>query len=118
MVERITEAQADRAAKHLRETLQAGKRLTPWEQTPKSTKKKWHALALGALTVALSTEPGEAEGMVLVPREPTPEMLGAWYRYKNGHHWPGEPPPRDTSDVGAYAAMLAAAPTSEGSHHG
>jgi hypothetical protein len=45
-----------------------------------------------------------------VPVEPTPEMLGAWYRYKNGHHWPDEPPPRDTSDYGAYRAMLAAAP--------
>lgn len=45
-----------------------------------------------------------------VPKEPTLEMLGAWYRYKNGHHWPDEPPPRDTSDYGAYRAMLAAAP--------
>ncbi|RWO22803.1 hypothetical protein [Mesorhizobium sp.] len=54
----------------------------------------------------------QTEGdMVLVPREPTPEMLGAWYRYKNGHYWKGEEPPRDTSDVGAYRAMLAAVVT-------
>ena len=46
----------------------------------------------------------------LVPIDPNPEMLGAWYRYKNGHHWPDEPPPRDTSDYGAYRAMLSAAP--------
>jgi hypothetical protein len=43
----------DRAAKHLRETLQAGKRLTPWEGTPKATKKKWLALAEGTLRAAL-----------------------------------------------------------------
>lgn len=43
----------DRAAKHLRETLQAGKRLTPWEDTPKATKKKWLALAEGTLRAAL-----------------------------------------------------------------
>jgi hypothetical protein len=55
------------------------------------------------------------EGWKLVPIEPTPEMLGAWYRYKNGHHWPDEPPPRDTSDYGAYRAMLAASPNKDGS---
>jgi hypothetical protein len=48
---------------------------------------------------------------VLVPRHPTPEMLGAWYRYKSGHHFLDETAPADTSDVGAYAAMLAAAPS-------
>lgn len=55
------------------------------------------------------------EGWKLVPLEPKPEMLGAWYRYKNGHHWPDEPEPPDTSDYGAYRAMLAAAPK-EASH--
>ncbi|RWD00143.1 MAG: hypothetical protein EOS58_30650 [Mesorhizobium sp.] len=49
--------------------------------------------------------------LVQVPREPTPGMLEAWYRYKSGHHWPDEEPPADTSDVGAYKAMLAACPT-------
>src|SRR5687768_5427237 len=34
-------------------------------------------------------------GWKLVPVEPVPEMLASWYRYKNGHHWPDEPPPRD-----------------------
>lgn len=56
----------------------------------------------------------DAEGWRLVPVEPTPEMLGAWYRYKNGHRWPGEEPATDTSDVGAYRAMLAASPTGKG----
>lgn len=54
--------------------------------------------------------PAVPEGWKLVPLEPKPEMLGAWYRYKNGHHWPDEPVPPDTSDYGAYRAMLAAAP--------
>jgi len=52
-----------------------------------------------------------AEGMVLVPREPTPEMLTAMADHP---YWP-------MSRTGArehYRAMLAAAPTSEGSHHG
>lgn len=57
---------------------------------------------------ALSAPAGD--GWRLVPVEPTPEMLGAWYRYKNGHRWPGEEPARDTSDYGAYRAMLSAAP--------
>lgn len=50
-------------------------------------------------------------GLVLVPREPTPGMLGAWYRYKNGRRFAVEPPATDTSDVGAYKAMITAAPT-------
>lgn len=48
----------DRAAMYLRETLQAGKRLTPWEDTPKSTKKKWLALAEGTLRAALEARDG------------------------------------------------------------
>jgi len=44
--------QIDAAAKYLRETLQAGKRLTPWTETPNATKKKWIALAAGALAAA------------------------------------------------------------------
>lgn len=47
---------------------------------------------------------------VIVPKNPMPEMLGAWYRYKSGFHWPDEPVPPDTSDYGAYAAMIAASP--------
>ena len=48
------EAQIDAAAKYLRETMQAGKRLTPWQDTPRATKKKWLALAEGALRAALA----------------------------------------------------------------
>lgn len=47
---------------------------------------------------------------VVVPIDPTPEMLGSWYRVKNGHHYHDEPPPTDTSDYAAYRAMLASAP--------
>jgi len=54
-------------------------------------------------------EPTEAEGYVLVPINPTPEMLAAWYKIKNGFHYHDEPPPTDTSDVAAYRALLAAA---------
>lgn len=54
------------------------------------------------------------EGFALVPVEPLPEMLGAWYRYKSGYHFPNETPPPDTSDYGAYRAMIAAAPLPAG----
>jgi len=43
----------DAAAKYLRETRQAGKNLTPWGITPKATKKKWLALAEGAIRAAI-----------------------------------------------------------------
>lgn len=59
--------------------------------------------------------PGEAvaDGWVMVPREPKLEMLGAFWRVKNGHHFADEPPPTDTSDYAAYRAMIAATPTRE-----
>ncbi len=63
---------------------------------------------------ALAASPAPVgDGYVLVPKVPTPEMLGAWNRYKNGHHFHDEPPPPDTSDYGAYRAMLAAARAGE-----
>jgi hypothetical protein len=37
----------DAAGRYLRETLQSSKNLTPWDITPKATKKKWLALAEG-----------------------------------------------------------------------
>lgn len=48
----MSDEQIDAAAQYLRETLQAGKRLTPWPDTPKATKKKWIFLAAGALAAA------------------------------------------------------------------
>jgi hypothetical protein len=51
----VGERAIDAAAKYLRETNQAGKRLTPWEETPKSTKRKWLALAEGALRAAIES---------------------------------------------------------------
>ncbi|MBY3432829.1 hypothetical protein HFN89_01395 [Rhizobium laguerreae] len=50
------------------------------------------------------------QGWQLVPKEPYPEVVGAWWRYKNGFHYHDEPEPEDTSDYGAYRAMLAAMP--------
>lgn len=55
-------------------------------------------------------------GYALVPLEPTPEMIGAWYRVKNGHYFHDEPPPTDTSDYAAYRALIRAA-TSRGNAH-
>lgn len=46
------ETRIDAAARHLRETLQAGKRLTPWNVTPPATKRKWLKLAEGTLRSA------------------------------------------------------------------
>lgn len=48
--------QIDAAAKFLRNTLQGGKVLTPWEMTPKATKKKWITLAEGTLRAALKAD--------------------------------------------------------------
>jgi hypothetical protein len=53
------------------------------------------------------------EGECVVPREPLPEMVAAWWRVKNGHHFHDEPPPTDRSDYAAYRALLAAAPAPE-----
>lgn len=46
---------------------------------------------------------------VLVPLEPTPEAVAAWWRVKNGHHYSDEPEPTDTSDYAAYRALVRAA---------
>jgi hypothetical protein len=51
-----TETHIDAAAKFLRETQQGGKNLTPWPMTPNATKKKWLALAQGALVAAINAE--------------------------------------------------------------
>jgi hypothetical protein len=51
-----SEAHIDAAAKFLRETQQSGKALTPWSMTPTATKKKWLALAQGALVAAINAE--------------------------------------------------------------
>lgn len=57
----ITGAMIDRAARYLRETQGAGKRLTPWATTLASTKRKWLRLAEGTLRAAQGTEAGTAE---------------------------------------------------------
>ena len=80
---------------------------------PASNHARVRERILAAIDAALASgEQGwrTMEGYVLVPRELTPEMIGAWYRIKNGHHFHGEPPPTNTSDYAAYRAMIAAAP--------
>jgi len=52
--------QIDSAAKHLRDTLQAGKRLTPWADTPRATKRKWLILAASTLAAAAPQEQSDA----------------------------------------------------------
>jgi hypothetical protein len=56
MTDKPTTEQIDRAARYLRETTQAGKRITPWVDTPKAAKKKWLVLAEGVLCAALEGE--------------------------------------------------------------
>lgn len=70
----------------------------------------WCHRAANALESALlAAEPGAAEGMVLVPREPTEAMLTA-----------GSKAAADSvrSPRGVYAAMVAAAPQQESSNAG
>lgn len=66
------------------------------------------------IEAALSTEPGEMEGMVLVPREPTLEMIQAWIGYYGGDL--GEGFSHQARAV--WEAMLAAAPLTKDTHHG
>lgn len=63
-----------------------------------------------AATVLSALTRAAPDGWVLVPVEPMPEMVAAWYRVKNGHHFHDEPAPTDTSDYAAYRAMLSASP--------
>ena len=56
--------------------------------------KKRAAAILAALNAA---------GFVVVPKEPLPELVAAWWRVKNGAEG------NDTSDYAAYRAMIAAA---------
>lgn len=81
----------------------AAKRKSPayWSEV-RDAEKHWDK----AMEAALSAI--EQAGMVVVPVQPLPEMTAAWYRYKNGHRFAGEEPARDTSDYGAYAAMIEA----------
>jgi hypothetical protein len=61
--------------------------------------------------LAAQTRYNVPDGWQLMPKEATPEIVGAWWRYKNGHHFQDDPAPTDTSDYGAYRAILAAAPS-------
>ncbi len=69
-----------------------------------------------ATALRLSAGGGVPEGWKLVPVDPTPEMLGAFWRQKNcGTQEVGKRGPH-TDDCSAYRAMLAASPTVEAGH--
>ena len=53
-------------------------------------------------------------GYALVPLEPKPEAVAAWWRVKNGGRYHDGPRPSDTSDDAAYRALVLAA--AGGSH--
>lgn len=55
----VTDEMVDAAARYLRETMQAGKKLTPWPVTLKATKRKWLDLARGTLDAALAARTPE-----------------------------------------------------------
>jgi len=59
--EEVDAAQIDAGARYLREVQQSGKKLTPWAETPKATKKKWLALSEGVLRAALMPSPDEGK---------------------------------------------------------
>lgn len=102
---------------------------TPWEMLSEDRKIGWRGDAERALAVVkeyltsqaatalrLSAGGGVPEGWKLVPVEPTPEMIGAFWRQKNcGTQGVGERGPQ-TDDYSAYRAMLAASPTVEAGH--
>ena len=49
-------------------------------------------------------------GLRVVPTVGNVDMVAAFWRRKNGHHFHDEPPPSDTSDMAAIRDALAAAP--------
>ena len=57
----VTEAAIDAGAQFLRETQQAGKRLTDWADVPKATKKKWLLLSAGVLRAAATRIPAASD---------------------------------------------------------
>ncbi|EXL09731.1 Lar family restriction alleviation protein [Aquamicrobium defluvii] len=101
----------------------------PWETLPEDRKAGWRGDAERALAVVkeyltsqaatalrLSAGGGVPEGWKLVPVEPTPEMIGAFWRQKNcGTQGVGERGPQ-TDDYSAYRAMLDASPAAEVGH--
>lgn len=52
---------------------------------------------------------GDARAAIDAMREPTPEIVAAFWRVKNGWHFHDDPPPTDTSDYAAWRAAIDAA---------
>jgi hypothetical protein len=84
-----------------------------WRQVANVSRKEAEAL-LSTFRRIRAEAQGVPKGWRLVPVEPCVEMLSAFWRVKNGHHFHDEPPPEDTSDYAAYRAMLSAAPLADG----
>lgn len=102
LIEAVARAILD--ARYQRDNARLNMNMT-WDKLDDNAHDVYRAQARAALAEL------EASGThVVMPTKPMPEMLGAWYRYKNGFHFQDEPQPDDTSDVGAYAAMIAARP--------
>ena len=78
-----------------------------WERNPWLRLSSLIAVGSPAqMTLPMSAETVIPPGYALVPLEPTPEAVSAWWRVKNGHHFHDEPPPEDTSDYAAYRALV------------
>ena len=52
------EKEIDAGAEALRQRMQGGKRLLPWQEIPNSTKMKWRDYAVVVLTAAYETKRG------------------------------------------------------------
>jgi hypothetical protein len=57
--DRKTLAKIDAMAEELRDRLQGGKRLTPWDETPRHSKRKWIEHARALYVISAQTEEGE-----------------------------------------------------------
>jgi hypothetical protein len=123
MSAKITEAMVEAGARAAFDTWWAN-RGAGYETSWLSTKQQWLDQARACLAAALSTEPGESEGMVLVPKAALdwlngegPDPAGLWF---------GEFPDDYPQPPGKYwwrkvfrdMCALPAAPLPEDTHHG
>lgn len=70
----FSERAVEAAAKALRERDMAGRITVPWGKIQKGQKKKWIERGQAALTAALAVD-----GLALVPKEPTDDVMKAGY---------------------------------------
>lgn len=100
----MTKALADELERLEKRCAEIDAHYARYPNTPDRTAEQ-HAADIRAILSALR-EAGEpvAEGMVLVPREPTEEMLKAWFAEEYRQHTEPKPDPK-----ACYAALLSAA---------